>query len=369
MVQSDRLNTLDGMRGIAAIAVMLHHFSQHTSQPIFASAGIAVDLFFCLSGFVIAHAYLGKLQSTLSGISFLKKRLIRLYPMYLLGFALGAPALIAKTMLGFSTLNIAQTVQSMLLNLFYLPYSGHYITVLGNERVSSSIFPVNDPAWSLFFELAVNIALAFWVTRHKHASTFIRAPLILIAVSGMSLALYTRVTWAREPGFDNLHLLGGLLRTTYGFFSGVVLYGLKDRFRRHVPVVHPFALYIVLLAVLALPNFGSLSTFIWLFNALLIVPMLVVLGIVSSTEQATLTRVSDYLGWLSYPVYCLHFPIYVIFTLITANRDYGLEAMLICTPIALTTAHILTKVLEEPTRAWLASTHRTSLFRASMSNQ
>jgi hypothetical protein len=54
-VVGHRFVFLDGLRGIAAVVVMLYHFTQHTSHPIAELGSVCVDLFFCLSGFVIAR--------------------------------------------------------------------------------------------------------------------------------------------------------------------------------------------------------------------------------------------------------------------------------------------------------------------------
>ena len=47
--------TMDGLRGAAAICVMLHHYT-HGSLNWFPSGFVGVDIFFVLSGWVIAHA-------------------------------------------------------------------------------------------------------------------------------------------------------------------------------------------------------------------------------------------------------------------------------------------------------------------------
>jgi peptidoglycan/LPS O-acetylase OafA/YrhL len=51
---------LDGLRGIAALSIVLFHFMEIVYQPsknFIAHGFLAVDFFFCLSGFVIAYAY------------------------------------------------------------------------------------------------------------------------------------------------------------------------------------------------------------------------------------------------------------------------------------------------------------------------
>jgi peptidoglycan/LPS O-acetylase OafA/YrhL len=97
---------MDATRGIAAICVMFFHFSQRAGtapfQP-FPSGTIAVDYFFCLSGFVIAYSYGEKLDAGLPLASFLKLRLIRLYPMYILGTLIGIIASIGYCLDGDGT--------------------------------------------------------------------------------------------------------------------------------------------------------------------------------------------------------------------------------------------------------------------------
>ncbi len=56
---------------------------------------LAVDLFFVLSGFVIAANYTDRLANQLSVAKFFEVRLIRLFPLYVLGFALGIAKMLA----------------------------------------------------------------------------------------------------------------------------------------------------------------------------------------------------------------------------------------------------------------------------------
>src|SRR5262249_28829215 len=81
-----RYIALDGWRGICAIGVALHHFPQiflFSNAPLFRSGWLFVDFFFVLSGFVITHAYGGKLRSASSTLEFMTRRFFRLYPLHL----------------------------------------------------------------------------------------------------------------------------------------------------------------------------------------------------------------------------------------------------------------------------------------------
>jgi peptidoglycan/LPS O-acetylase OafA/YrhL len=84
-----RFDLLDGLRGLAAIAVMVHHFTQHNGLHWLGGAWVAVDLFFILSGFVIAHSYGIKLLAGMPLRQFLLIRLNRLGPLYFFGLLIG----------------------------------------------------------------------------------------------------------------------------------------------------------------------------------------------------------------------------------------------------------------------------------------
>src|SRR6476619_2224035 len=83
---------LDGLRGIAALAVVIFHFMEWVysdySKNFIGHGFLAVDFFFCLSGFVIGYAYDDRLVKI--GVKeFFKSRLIRLHPLVILGSLLG----------------------------------------------------------------------------------------------------------------------------------------------------------------------------------------------------------------------------------------------------------------------------------------
>jgi peptidoglycan/LPS O-acetylase OafA/YrhL len=82
---------LDGLRGVAALAVVVTHALYFF--PPTPMAYLAVDFFFMLSGFVLAHAYGERLRQGMTAGRFMAIRLIRLYPLYALGSALYLPFL------------------------------------------------------------------------------------------------------------------------------------------------------------------------------------------------------------------------------------------------------------------------------------
>jgi peptidoglycan/LPS O-acetylase OafA/YrhL len=69
--KKQHFEALDMMRGIAALCVLLAHWLTAQGLLWFGNGYLAVDFFFLLGGFVIAHSYEQKLRSGMSLNSFL----------------------------------------------------------------------------------------------------------------------------------------------------------------------------------------------------------------------------------------------------------------------------------------------------------
>ncbi len=329
---------------------MLFHYTQDTTHPILQNASLAVDIFFCLSGFVLAYSYSTKLKGSLSTFGFLKKRLVRLYPMYTIGLAIGLIALIAKVLSAQTNLSLNNALESAISNLFYIPYIHSFYIKIGNAKIASAIFPLNDPAWSLFFELMVNIFFALVIFFPEPLGD----PLLLAVVSGLALVAYSALTHIGEGGWGASNFIGGIPRTWFGFFSGVLLYEFSDKIKNRVPNINPVLLLATTLGIFLIPTDNNMWLKTWLLSALVVVPVIVAFGSTSQTDNSQINYVAGYLGWISYPLYCVHFPIYSLFTTITNNRNYGISGVVICSLVSWGVAHYSSKLIEEPVRGWLS---------------
>src|SRR5215468_10370217 len=82
------IKPLTSLRFIAAIWVLLYHFRDHLGLDLgriglVANGYLGVDLFFTLSGFILAHVYLGEVESGRFAYGrFLRNRIARIYPMH-----------------------------------------------------------------------------------------------------------------------------------------------------------------------------------------------------------------------------------------------------------------------------------------------
>lgn len=84
VVDSPRIIALDGFRGLAILLVLFNHFLSgwNFSSPVFYIGASGVDLFFIISGFVIPYT----IKTKKNLFEFLKKRFLRLYPVFLCCF-------------------------------------------------------------------------------------------------------------------------------------------------------------------------------------------------------------------------------------------------------------------------------------------
>jgi peptidoglycan/LPS O-acetylase OafA/YrhL len=341
---------LDGLRGLAALMVGLLHASQvfpTSYNP--AHAFLAVDFFFCLSGFVVAYAYDEKLGAGMSFSDFASTRLIRLYPMILCGVLLGGAVSLFGNHGGPAVI-LAITAASLAL----LP---------AGLMFHQLAYPINNPIWSLFFELAANAVYA--AERRTIRVTTALPALVVLLVSGLALVA---VAYGQRGlvgvGFSSVpSFIAGFVRVTFPFFSGVFIYrygAFKLRFS-----VPPLALAVTLLAVLGAPMFqGS-----WGYDAVAVIglfPAIVILG-ANATHSGHLSKLWTLLGKLSYPFYIIHEPILRAVSHVRelSHLPSAVVAVLPALDIlaAAASAYVIATLYDEPVRRWLTA-RRGAMARA-----
>ncbi|MES0128851.1 acyltransferase [Mesorhizobium sp. M0029] len=340
---------LDAIRGVAAISVMLYHFSPFlTAGKVLPSSYLAVDLFFLLSGFVIAHAYDRKIENGMGFGTFLAIRLIRLYPLYLAGTLLGFFYLIVKNrLIPAEYMPISEIGTMLTTGMFFIPLvSDAYHT----------IFPLNPASWSLFFELIVNIAyVAVFFLLTKRVLT------VLIAVSLVLLVIASIVAGTLDFGMTGSTIISGLPRVCFSFFLGVLLCRSMTRYqsglgflRRGWWVEGAIALTLI---VFAIAPAGGARVAYDLACVVFVFPALVVVGTIAPTAP----RLSGLYGWLgriSYPIYIIHTPLLMIIA--GAGKAAAIDPFahhpwfgIVMAVSVIVIADIATRVYDEPLRRFL----------------
>jgi peptidoglycan/LPS O-acetylase OafA/YrhL len=274
-----RFVMLDGLRGLAALVVVVWH----TGATRFIPGGyLAVDLFFVLSGFVLSHAH-GLRRSDWR--SFILARAVRLYPLYAAGLALGT--LVALQHL-WSDGRFWATLGA---NSLVLPTPARWSTYLP--------FPLDTPAWSLFFEMLIN---AVWFAVLPVLSN--RALFAVLVVSAVGVVDIIALKGSIDVGDSGLDFLPlGIVRASYSFFAGVGCYRVWKSGGN--PQTHSWTPPLALIIVIAAPFPRALVDAV---AVLAIFPALIFVG-ASTRVPSRISNAMTAVGAASYAIYTLHAPI------------------------------------------------------------
>lgn len=382
MQQSDitatkpRYELLDGLRGVAAFAVIWYHFFEaFATTPVDQRMNhgyLAVDFFFVLSGFVIGYAYDGRWRNNgMSAGQFMLRRVIRLHPLVIFSLVLGAIAYMIQGSVRWdgTPMPISMLLLAMLLGLFLIPVpAGTNADVRGNGEM----FPLNGPSWSLFFEYIGSILYAVWL--HKLSRKALTAVTVL---SGIGLAM---ILLCNSSGFYHLGVgwsmaewgfLGGFLRLSFSFSIGLLMSRNFKKFRIRGAFWICSAL---ILAILSCPyvstndNPSILNAVYDCICTLIAFPAIVYIGACGTTTDKISTKLCDFSGKLSYPIYIIHYPVMYLFYAWIWNNGLNFDSVWpVCTGIFLGLilfAWAVMKWYDEPVRNWL-----THLFSRRLSTR
>lgn len=307
MKNADRLLTLDAMRGIAAICVMVTHIKVDGLPHLVASGYLAVDFFFLLSGLVIAKTYDERLAAGQTLFNFVAVRAIRIYPLYLVGWGLGLAMCVGQILFNrpdqLTTANLAVTST---FEFFLLP-----------SPVSGQLFVLDVPAWSLFFELFINVLYALLLVG---LSTRI---LVILAFIFSALLIFSALQFGSlNIGQNWATFYGGFARVGFSFVVGMLIQRLhatpmRNSWRALLPV-----LALVGLLLIQADDFGRAT---YDLGVVLIAAPIVVWFGASYNPPAFLQRAAQKIGELSYPVYTIHYPIIFIFGFIAKKFNVSPE--------------------------------------------
>jgi peptidoglycan/LPS O-acetylase OafA/YrhL len=325
---------MDGLRGIAAMAVgCFHCFGNY--GPV-TNGALAVDMFFILSGFVIAYSYDHRLRANMTALDFIAKRFIRLYPMILVG-ALGGivVALVHNKTNPVAAYPLGSIAASGGLSLALLPY-------LGNE-ISEELFSFNPPLWSLFFEAVANLAYVLFARRLSQALLMV---IVLLGLAGV-------VIGGMPGGNVKPTILLGFPRVACGFFGGVLLCRLWRA--DQLPKINGnfFACAAIICAVFLTP----VPIEGWLFlPAYLVFAMVIACAAGAAPSRAD--KSCAVLGEVSYPLYTIHWLTLYVFTWLGAKVGLAGSRYVIvgalhmaCAPVI---AYLICRYYETPARHLLS---------------
>ena len=292
--QSNKIEALDSIRGIAALLVVLFHvplWHPALTSPLIRNGYLMVELFFVLSGFVIYSAYANRIASIKDLMRFQFLRLGRLYPvhfLFLLVYLLIELAkYLAQQKMGIASATTQPFKENNLSAFFYQLF---LVQAIGPTGYAGTF---NGPAWSISVEFYTYLLfglITLYCTRFKHVA-FVLISLVAIYLLSMNEA----------HGYEYL------LRCWAGFFLGCML----ALFRQTKVLVLPswvgLLAFLALLVYLAYKPFRVYDTWVFLFASLLIVAT--VFNQKGWFKRVLNVRPLTWLGDISYSLYMSHYAI------------------------------------------------------------
>lgn len=336
-LQRPTLAALTGVRFLAALAVVAHHFARPANLYLDAAnehGFIGVTLFFILSGFILSYTYFSG-PGTMKGTArlFWSARFARIYPMYLVAMVLMAPVILAWDTSGHQ----------------WQP--GLAALALVQAWISVPMCAWNPPGWSLSAE-------AFF---------YLLFPLAIKAVSagsrGRMIALLG-LFWAASLVAPGVYLIHGTVDRDFWMFNPLVrlpefligvtagaLWMQRDGTGVVLPKYTAEISLAALVAVLCIPMHEA-----WVMNgacAPLILPMILGLAAGRGPLARILgTRLFVMLGGASYSLYIIHWPLWYeakwLLAKLHLNPDSDTVFWIITVGVLIPASCLCFRFIEEP---------------------
>lgn len=296
---------LDALRILAAIAIVILHYANYVEDTPVGRFVVAhswhfnlfVDLFFVISGFVIAAQYSGRVGDRHSIGRFLWRRLARIYPLHIatLTFYLAIALLLY--------LGYVRVDNPARYPLADLPNQVFLLHAIDGQRLT-----FNFPSWSLSAEMLCYLLFPLI------ALVGLRRPMLVIVLAiAVAAAMTLYVVLSDAPPWPQWINQGGAFRALPAFFLGVSLYLFRDRIAAMplAPVLLPGLLAFVVVGW-ALPDMAAIG--------LICVVAIAAVHCDQAQAHTTLARLG--IGrWahLTYSSYMLHMPV-ATFVVTVAGR-------------------------------------------------
>lgn len=364
----ETLTGLTSLRGIAAIFVMLHHFmfavaldvGKWIPSKLFFKAYLWVDLFFILSGFILAYIYHNTFNHGVSRSeyrNFIQSRFARIYPLHFFMLVLFVAFEVVQWLLYYLG---AQGMENL-----PPPFSGNESpeTLVTNLLLVQTLHWEaywNEPAWSISAEWMIYFILPFMLhrllplqaNRIPLAVVLAFMPLILIEWHFGDLGLY----YAGWPMLFRCLCGAGIGMLVFQCYEARTFARLGSKKLLNVA----FFLNLVALA-LPLPDVVSVAGFGWLLLCVSRLP----------PEQRHLLNspLLAYFGKISYSIYLVHWLFVEVirdttrfFLGVSVSEAFSFSAQIVLIlgmcGVVIVFSHVTYRLIESPMRQRLKSRHK-----------
>lgn len=368
---NNRIDSLDSLRGIASMVVVIFHcliafnifneanmnrfandfYKYFTITPLHTlwAGREAVLLFFVLSGFVLAIPFLeGRNQSY---GAYAVRRFFRIYIPYIVMMLISALLLTFfidyKEMHGLSSAYDSRwnhPVAAKAIIAYFL---------MDNYDTTN----VNGVVWTLFHEMRISLVLPLFLLIIRKFS-FI--PAVVLSL-GLNALIYVGLdAWAGTLDKGQLLKWVAALRWSMYYCVCFILGALLSKYRNKLPKINTFAAVILLLVSLGLINSRWMVVVLQirdqiLTDAVTIAGILLLFATVLSSERLNgilSKKPMIWLGQISFSLYLVHIPVMMVLTIVL-GKFIPIELAFALVPLAsLPVAHYTFKLLEVPSNNW-----------------
>lgn len=344
---------LNGLRGLAAVVVVIFHFMEiiiaDFSENFISHGYLAVDFFFCLSGFVVAYAYDSRIANM--GLkTFIKIRLIRLQPLVVIGSILGLLTFLFDPYADlYAAYGFKETALLFITSMFLIPYP------VVSERYFN-LFNLNAPSWSLFWEYVANFLYA--ILLFKATKTTLK---VLVVLTAVGLFLLGWNTGNLLGGWSGGTFFEGLARISFSFLMGMVILRCNWIIKNKLGL---FGLSALLLLAFLAPHVDQWNGLVDPVIVVFYFPLIVALG-AGATLDKKFYKLNKFSGDISYPLYMTHYPFLWIFAGYVVTEEPSMSTLSWVIPISVLLligfAYIISEFLDIPIRQYFTTRLKASV--------
>jgi peptidoglycan/LPS O-acetylase OafA/YrhL len=345
---------LDGLRGLAALAVVIFHFMEwifiNPDENFIGHGFLAVDFFFCLSGFVIGYAYDDRIKK-MGMLNFFIARIIRLHPLVIAGSVLGLLAFLFDPFGGHLELYSAGKIAlTFICSILLIP-----LPII--EDRGFNLFSFNAPAWSLFWEYVANLVYGFVLYRIS------RVLLVLLTIiSGVAICFVAYRAGNLLGGWSGPTFFDGFVRISYSFLAGLLIYRSNWIIKNKLGFI---GLGILLFIAFLMPS----SKWNWLSEPLVVLlyfPLLISLG-AGAVLTPMFKNLCLFSGKISYPLYMTHYAVLWMFgNYYTSQKPGNIQlAFIVISGVVLLVgfAYLVMEFYDIPLRRYLTVKKNESILK------
>ena len=340
----NRLLELDALRGIAALMVVLFHFTMDRPEMNlgFKYGVTGVDFFFIISGFVIFLT----LSNTKNWKDFVVSRFSRLYPTY-------------WTVVTFTALMwvVYKWMHQESMDGLFTQYLGNMTMLQYYLKITS----FDEPYWTLLVEMQFYVVMLLifnfkWLNK-----------IVVLGLAGLSFILLNHfVLSSAVPAiFKYSRGLFQLVNHFPLFFAGILFYSIKFRMGSRIAKI-PLLMACLATQIVLYADGGTSFLYIsqWEYAMMLTIYFAVFSLYAFDIPLRIVNRVTVYLGTISYSLYLVHKFVCVSIIIPTLSKYTSLGFWTIvfgvCVPTVIILASLITFLVEKPALQYIRDIYKKS---------